>query len=145
LGPAPQNSAIWQQWDRENQEATSFKEEAEQALIKDCVELDPVKNIVWAKLPFIWLQIQRQTYFCLSEFSRHTAGVNSEKSQHEVKSHQKLVHRGHVAEESELPKAHLEASQGEGYFIPERINEGLLSMLFRMVFNASSKTPGRQA
>jgi hypothetical protein len=34
-----------------------------------------------------------------------TAVVNSEKSQYDVKSHQKLVHRGHVAEESELPKA----------------------------------------
>jgi hypothetical protein len=38
-----------------------------------------------------------------------------------VKSHRKLVDRGHVAEESELLKAHLEAvkaSPGEGYFIP---------------------------
>ncbi len=39
--------------DSENQVATSFKEEAEQALIEDCVELDPVKNTVWAKLPLI--------------------------------------------------------------------------------------------
>ncbi len=38
-----------------------------------------------------------------------------------VKLHQKLVDRGHVPEESELPKAHVEAikaSPGEGYFIP---------------------------
>ncbi len=32
--------------DSENQEATSFMEEAEQALIEDCVELDPVMNTV---------------------------------------------------------------------------------------------------
>jgi hypothetical protein len=64
-----------------------------------------------------------------------------------VKSHQKLVDRGHVAEESELLKAHLEAikaSPGEGYFIPWRTvyNEGSLSTPCRMVFDASSKTPG---
>ncbi len=34
-------------------EAVSFKEEAEQALIEDSVELDPVKDIIWAKLPFV--------------------------------------------------------------------------------------------
>jgi hypothetical protein len=34
-------------------EAVSFKEEAEQAMIEDSVELDPVKDIIWAKLPFL--------------------------------------------------------------------------------------------
>ncbi len=34
-------------------EAVSFKEEAEQALIEASVELDPVRDVVWAKLPFI--------------------------------------------------------------------------------------------
>jgi hypothetical protein len=34
-------------------EAVSFKEEAEQAFIEDSVELDPVKDIIWAKLPFV--------------------------------------------------------------------------------------------
>ncbi len=34
-------------------EAVSFKEEAEQAMIEDSVELDPVKDIIWAELPFV--------------------------------------------------------------------------------------------
>ncbi len=63
-----------------------------------------------------------------------------------VKSHQKLVDRRHVTEESELPKAYLEAikaSTGEGYFIPWRTvyKEGSLSTPCRMVFDASSKMP----
>jgi hypothetical protein len=64
-----------------------------------------------------------------------------------VKSHRKLMDRGHVAEESELPKAHLKAvkaSPGEGYFIPWRTidNKGSLSTPCRMVFNAGSRMPG---
>jgi hypothetical protein len=64
-----------------------------------------------------------------------------------VKSHQKLVDKGHVCEESELPKEHLEVvrrTPGEGYFIPWRTvyNEGSISTPCRMVFDASAKTPG---
>ena len=37
----------------EDQEAISFKEEAEQALIEDSVQLDVDNSILWASLPFI--------------------------------------------------------------------------------------------
>jgi hypothetical protein len=138
--------------DSENQEATSFKEEAEQALIEDCVELDPVKNTVWAKLPFIEdpvANLKPNRFVAERVFKTQLELIRKNPSMREdtVKSHQKLVDRGHVAEESELPKAHLEAikaSPGEGYFIPWRTiyKEGSLSTPFRMVFDASSKTPG---
>ncbi len=114
--------------DSENQEATSFKEEAEQALIEDCVELDPVKNTVWAKLPFVEdpvANLKPNRFVAEQVFKTQLELIRKNPSMREdtVKSHQKLVDRGHVAEESELPKAHLEvikASPGEGYSIPWR-------------------------
>jgi hypothetical protein len=70
----------------------------------------------------VWGWTQSKTQFgkssLLSKIQLHTqsqagfqdtARVNSKKPQLEVKSHQKLVHRCHVAEDSELSKAHLEA------------------------------------
>ncbi len=38
----------------EELEAISFKEEAEQALIEDSVQLDPRDHLVWARMPFIF-------------------------------------------------------------------------------------------
>jgi hypothetical protein len=53
-----------------------------------------------------------------------------------VKSHQKLLDRGHV-----------EKVPGDGYFIPWRTvyNEGSVSTPCRIVFDASSKTPGGES
>ncbi len=52
--------------------------------------------------------------------------------------------------EEDLPKHHrevIEKSPGAGYYIPWRIvhNEGSLSTPCRMVFDASSKTPGGES
>jgi hypothetical protein len=60
-----------------------------------------------------------------------------------IRSHLKLVDRGHDCAEEELPASHLEAvrnSPGDGYFVLWRTvyNEGSC----RMVFDASSTTPG---
>ena len=67
-----------------------------------------------------------------------------------VKSHQKLVDCGHVIAEKDLPVEYWEAMQevpGEGYFIPWRTvyNEGSISTPCRIVFDASSKTPGGES
>ncbi len=116
------------------------------------MELDPVKNTVWAKLPFIEdpvANLKPNRFVAKRVFKTQLELIRKNPSMREdmVKSHQKLVDRGHVAEESELPKAHLEAikaSPGEGYLIPWRTlyNEESLSTPCRMVFDASSKTPG---
>ena len=67
-----------------------------------------------------------------------------------VKSHQKLLDRGHVIAASELSaefKRAVESTPGAGYFIPWRTvyNEGSVSTPCRIVFDASSKTPGGES
>ena len=136
----------------ENLEAISFKEEAEQALIEDSVELDPMKDVIWAKLPFIEdpvtsLKPNRFVAEKVLKTQLELFRKNPTMREDTVKSHQKLVDRGHVSAEDELPADQLEVvrtSPGDGYFIPWRTvyNEGSLSTPCRMVFDASSKTPG---
>jgi hypothetical protein len=136
----------------ENLEAVSFKEEAEQALIEDSVEIDPMKDIIWAKLPFVEdpvanLKPNRFVAEKVLKTQLELFRKNPNMREDTVRSHQKLVDRGHVCTEEELPESHLEAvrnSPGDGYFIPWRTvyNEGSLSTPCRMVFDASSKTPG---
>jgi hypothetical protein len=112
------------------------------------MELDHVKNTVWVKLPFI-AHLKPNRFVAEQVFKTQLELTLKNPSLREdtVKSHQKLVDRGHVAEESELSKSYLEvikASLGEGYFISpmENRQQWLLSTLCRIVFNASSKTPG---
>ena len=133
-------------------EMVSLKEEAEQALIENSVELDADSNILWATLPFVddpvkslfpnrfiaekVLQSQQRS------FSRDP-GMRVDA----VKSHQKLLDRGYVIAATELPaeiKRIVESTPGPGYFIPWRTvyNEGSVSTPCRLVFDASSKTPG---
>ena len=64
-----------------------------------------------------------------------------------VRSHDKLLQRGYVKKQADLSAAERAAWNsvpGDGYFIPWWIvhNEGSLSTQCRMVFDASSKTPG---
>ena len=64
-----------------------------------------------------------------------------------VKSHSKLLTRGYVKSEGQLTaeeRAAMNILPRDGYFIPWRIvhNEGSLSTPCRIVFYASSKTPG---
>ncbi len=78
------------------------------------VELDPVKNTVCAKLPFIEdpvANLKPNRFVAERVFKTQLEFIRKNPSMREdtVKSHQKLVDRGHVAEESELPKARLEA------------------------------------
>ena len=136
-------------------EAISFKEEAEQALIEQSVQLDPSTNTLWATLPFIedpQQQLKPNRFIAekvlkaqLDLFTRNP-GMRDDT----IKSHQKLVDKGHVISEKELTKEYREAMgklPGEGYFIPWRTvyNDGSLSTPCRLVFDASSKTPGGES
>jgi hypothetical protein len=136
-------------------EAISFKEEAEQHLIEASVELDPVNHLVWAKLPFIldpfeYLRENRFIAEKVLQTQMQLFSKNPSAREDTLKSHQKLLDRGHVLWEEDLPAAFKEAikrTPGPGYFIPWRIvhNEGSLSTPCRMVFDASSKTPGGES
>ena len=64
-----------------------------------------------------------------------------------LRSHQKLLDRGHVSLMSNLTedeKTRMESTPGAGYTIPWRTvyNESSLSTPCRLVFDASAKTPG---
>ena len=136
-------------------EAISFREEAEQALIEQSVELDPEKNILWAKLPFILdpVAMLRPNRFIAEKVLKSQLQMfdkNPGMRLDAVKSHQKLVDRGHVMSEQEarmVYKQSMEKVPGDGYFIPWRTvyNDGSLSTPCRLVFDASSKTPGGES
>ena len=136
----------------EDLEAISFKEEAEQALIEDSVELDVGNNMLWAALPFIEDPVAnlRPNRFVAEKVLQSQLRLfekNPGMREDTVKSHQKLMDRGHVMAEADLPasyKAAMDSTPGDGYFIPWRTvyNEGSLSTPCRLVFDASSKTPG---
>jgi hypothetical protein len=133
-------------------EAISFKEEAEQALIEASVELDPNSNTLWATLPFIddpVIKLQPNRFIAEKVFQSQLNLFRKNPTMREdtVKSHAKLLSRGHVIAEPDLPAeyaAAMCAAPGSGYFIPWRTvyNEGSLSTPCRIVFDASSKTPG---
>jgi hypothetical protein len=133
-------------------EAISFKEEAEQALIEDSIELDVENNLVWARLPFVEdpvAGLKPNRFIAEKVFKSQLELFRKNPAMREdtLKSHQKLADKGHVLAEVDLPEDHKRAyndTPGEGCFIPWRTvyNEGSLSTPCRMVFDASSKTPG---
>ena len=136
-------------------EAVSLKEEAEQALIEASVELDPVKNVVWAKLPFIEDPVTnlKPNRFVAEkvlktqlEIFKKSPGMRESA----LKSHKKLADKGHVVAEVDVDKdtaMAISKEPGVGYFIPWRIvfNESSISTPCRVVFDASSKTPGGES
>ena len=133
-------------------EEISFKEEAEQAMIEASVELDVAKKELRALLPFIEdpsTSLTPNKYIAEKVLKTQLALFSKRPDMREdtVRSHDKLVLRGHVKKEAELlpeERAVVDKLPGPGYFIPWRIvhNEGSLSTPCRMVFDASSKTPG---
>jgi hypothetical protein len=110
---------------------------------------------VWARLPFILDPVEhlKENKFIAEKVLKTQMALfekNPSAREDTLKSHQKLLDRGHVMWEEDLPKHHretIEKSPGAGYYIPWRIvhNEGSLSTPCRMVFDASSKTPGRES
>jgi hypothetical protein len=136
-------------------EATSFKEEAEQALIEESIELDLASQTVWAKLPFVEDPAEklRPNRFVAEKVLKAQLEMfrkNPTMREDALKSHQKLEERGYVLVEDDLPDSYKQAigsTPGAGYFIPWRTvyNEGSLSTPCRIVFDASSKSPGGES
>lgn len=133
-------------------EAVSFREEAEQALIEASIELDASQNKLTASLPFIEnpaTSLHPNRFVAESVFRSQLALFKKRPDMKEdtVRSHDKLVQRGYVKREDQLTQEEKEKMNhisGDGYFIPWRIvhNEGSISTPCRLVFDASSKTPG---
>ena len=136
-------------------EVISLREEAEQALIESSVELDAQNNTLWATLPFVEDPVEKlrpNRYIAEKVLQSQQRMFSRDPSMREdaVKSHQKLLDRGHVVPYRALPpdyKAAVDNSPGPGYFIPWRTvyNEGSVSTPCRIVFDASSKTPGGES
>ena len=133
-------------------EEISFREEAEQALIETSIELDIKKKDLRAYLPFVedpTIALTPNRFIAEKVFRTQLELFKKKPDMREdtLKSHAKLVQKGHVKKEVDLlpeEQAAMAAEPGAGYFIPWRIvhNEGSLSTPCRMVFDASSKTPG---
>ena len=136
-------------------EVVSLKEEAEQFLIEQTVELDAENNTLWALLPFVEDPVValKPNQFVAEKVLRSQLELfrkNPSMREDTLKSHKKLVDRGHVKPLTELYAKHgeqMDKLPGPGYFIPWRTvyNEGSLSTPCRMVFDASSKTPGGES
>lgn len=132
-------------------EAISLQEEAEQFLIEKSISLDIENNIVWAHLPFIKdpvVELRPNKFVAEKVLSSQMRLFERFPSMREdaVKSHAKLLDRGHVKLWSEVVAKfgeRLNKLPGQGYFIPWRTvyKEGSLSTPCRVVYDASSKTP----
>ena len=133
-------------------EFSSFREEEEQAAIEASVQYDPVKKVVIAKLPFIpgeQQKLQPNEHIARKIFNRQMDKLQKKPELREMalKSVQKLIDAGHMVKQSDLsPEEVAVMNQTEGcdYFIPWGLveKEDSVSTPVRMVFNASSKTPG---
>jgi len=133
-------------------EEISLKEELEQALIESSVELKPEVRRLEAKLPFIAdpaqeLKPNRHIAEKVLAAQLRIYEKHPEMREDTLRSHQKLLDRGHVSPISELTedeKTRMESTPGTGYTIPWRTvyNESSLSTPCRLVFDASAKTPG---
>ena len=130
-------------------ERTSLAEEAEQALIEECVWLDPKKHLLQCRLPFIRdpvlalarnrTQVEQILKGQMRSIVRNPAVMTSI-----MAAHDKLYLKGHVAaynELSDVEKMAVDTAKGS-YFIPWTcvFKEGSVSTPYRIVFNASHRT-----
>ena len=130
-------------------EKISLMEEQEQALIESCLHMDTERKVVVAKLPFIAdpstkLRPNKRIAEKVLETQMRLIKKNPETKEDILKSHDKLFTKGHVVALKDLPPHHRELAERDGYFIPWRTvyNTGSISTPCRMVFDASSRTPG---
>ena len=136
-------------------ERVSLQEEAEQALIENCVNLNPEKRRLEARLPFIQdpltsLTPNQRIAEKILESQLRLVTRNPEMRTDTIKSHNKLRDKGHVIPYSDLTvdeRTRMDSTPGSGYTIPWRTvyKESSLSTPCRMVFDASSRTPGGES
>ena len=131
-------------------ESRSFAEEREQHLIEKSLFYDRDQRQLYARLPFIAnprehlkpnLHIAKRVFE--SQMKKAMSDDNIRLGI--VASHKKLFDRGFVCRVADLPPDVRQRVEGEvGYTIPWRtvVKESSLSTPVRLVFDASSKTPG---
>lgn len=133
-------------------EAASLKEEAEQYLIEQSVQFYPDEKRLVARLPFIHppktnLLPNRYTAERIFESQLRIVSRSEQMKADVLASFDKLASRGYLIPVSDLPpdvRAKVTSDHDAGYYIPWRVvfKEGSLSTPCRIVFDASSKTPG---
>ena len=133
-------------------EKVSLREEMEQSMIENSVVLKVKERRLEATLPFTEepnerLKPNRHVAERVFQSQLRNIEKNPDIQDDVLKSHKKLEDKGHVAPVSNLSTEELErmnSTPGEGYMIPWRniFKEASLSTPCRMVFDASSRTPG---
>ena len=134
----------------EQLEAVSYREEAEQSVIENAVEYRAEQKKLISSLPFITnpdecLHPNRYSADKILTGQLKRISQNEDTKEDVMNSFNKLASRGYLVPISTLPDEQKELVVGKpGYFIPWRTvhKEGSLSTPVRIVFDASSKTPG---
>ena len=131
-------------------EKVSLQEEVEQSMIENSVRLNVEKKVLEANLPFIQdpithLKPNRYVAEKILESQMKLALKNPEIKDDIIKSHNKLLNKGHVSKVTDLSpdeRSRMDSGDGSGYNIPWRVvhKEGSLSTPCRLVFDASSAT-----
>ena len=139
----------------ESLESASLKEEQEQYLIDQSVSFDPDGGFMIAKLPFTadpksHLQPNRYQAEKILDSQLRQLSKNGSARLDVLAAHEKLTSGGYVLPLSALSlgeKKLVEDDFDSGYFIPWRAvwKSASLSTPCRMVFDASSKTPGGES
>ena len=139
----------------ETLETVSLKEEQEQFLIDQSVTFLPEKQLLLAKLPFtsdpsVSLRPNRFTAEKILESQIRQLQKNEPARIDVLAAHEKLRSRAFVVPLTDLPpeiQSQLLDDQQTSYIIPWRSvwKATSLSTPCRMVFDASSKTPGRDS
>ena len=133
-------------------EAVSLAEEVDAAILEASVTYNPDDKKLWAQLPFVLDPVEHlhpNRFIAEKIFERQMRLIekNPEMKADILKGHAKLEDKGFVVPEDSLPpdiRIRMEKYKGPGYFIPWQIvyKAASLSTPVRLVYNASSTTPG---
>ena len=139
----------------ESLETSSLKEEYEQYLVEESVRFDPDSGHIIARLPFISdpgtnLHPNRYIAERILESQLKQLSKNNQAKLDVAAAFEKLNSKGYVVCLSDLPieeKRLVTDAPDPGYFIPWRAvwKETSISTPCRLVFDASSKTPGGES
>jgi hypothetical protein len=149
--PACRN--CWSCKEGDRLEAVSLKEEREQFLVQKSVRYDREERKLVARLPFLVdpeLHLKPNMGIARKVFSTQLKKAEKDETVRAgiVKSHKKLADKGFVVKVADLDPATKEhVEKLTGYVIPWRtvVKESSISTPVRMVFDASSRTPGGES
>ena len=134
-------------------EAVSLQEEREQYLVQQSVRYDAVQKKIIAELPFLMdpvVNLKPNVGVAKKVFASQLKKAEKSDRVREgiVASHKKLADRGFVVRVADLePEVKKYVDELNGYVIPWRTvdKESSISTPVRMVFDASSRTPGGES